>query len=264
MLPMVASAFDDKPSDTLVVGFGRRFWTGSSTLPHLHQTVHGAAPILTRRTGAVAIPGVEQLPEAAQRISRSRRPRIPARERSACPRSPARPRLGGSPERLQRDPEGSARERGRSQTNASAAPASCPSTARAPEREGRPRRPCELARARLDEPARVVAMLTTKDAVLAAARDAQAVDELERAMMALAALPDDPDVRRRAGGPFRALRCRHRVARAAHVARDQSLPRRVAEPGRRQLVVGRETTFRRRSWSHCPRPGRRRRCRDRR
>ena len=37
MLPMVARPFDDKPSDTLVVGFGRRFWTGSSTLPHLHQ-----------------------------------------------------------------------------------------------------------------------------------------------------------------------------------------------------------------------------------
>ena len=37
---------DDKPSDTLVVGFGRRFWTGSSTLPHLHQNVdaHDADP----------------------------------------------------------------------------------------------------------------------------------------------------------------------------------------------------------------------------
>src|SRR6478735_7975761 len=39
MPPMVARPFDDKPSDTLVVGFGRRFWTGSSTLPHLHQTM---------------------------------------------------------------------------------------------------------------------------------------------------------------------------------------------------------------------------------
>ena len=37
MLPMAARPFDDKPSDTLVVVFGRRFWTGSSTLPHLHQ-----------------------------------------------------------------------------------------------------------------------------------------------------------------------------------------------------------------------------------
>lgn len=46
MLPMVDPAFDDKPSDTLVVGFGRRFWTGSSTLPHLHQNVdaHDADP----------------------------------------------------------------------------------------------------------------------------------------------------------------------------------------------------------------------------
>src|SRR4051794_31332581 len=28
---------DDKPSDTLVVVSGEGFWTGSSTLPHLHQ-----------------------------------------------------------------------------------------------------------------------------------------------------------------------------------------------------------------------------------
>lgn len=52
MLPMVDPAFDDKASDTLVVGFGRRFWTGSSTLPHLHQNVlaHGADPA---RVGAM-------------------------------------------------------------------------------------------------------------------------------------------------------------------------------------------------------------------
>jgi len=34
---MLVRRIDDKPSDTLVVVFGRRFWTGSSTLPHLHQ-----------------------------------------------------------------------------------------------------------------------------------------------------------------------------------------------------------------------------------
>jgi hypothetical protein len=30
---------DDKPSDTLVVDSGEGFWTGSSTLPHLHHFV---------------------------------------------------------------------------------------------------------------------------------------------------------------------------------------------------------------------------------
>ena len=71
MLPMVAPAFDDKPSDTLVVGFGRRFWTGSSTLPHLHQNVvmRGADP--DRRTGAVAIPaGSATTPGAAMPLER--------------------------------------------------------------------------------------------------------------------------------------------------------------------------------------------------
>jgi len=34
---MVVRALDDKLSDTLVVVSGEGFWTGSSTLPHLHQ-----------------------------------------------------------------------------------------------------------------------------------------------------------------------------------------------------------------------------------
>ena len=34
---MPVRAIDDKPSDTLVVVSGEGFWTGSSTLPHLHQ-----------------------------------------------------------------------------------------------------------------------------------------------------------------------------------------------------------------------------------
>ena len=38
---MGARAVDDKPSDTLVVVLGDGFWTGSSTLPHLH---HQLAP----------------------------------------------------------------------------------------------------------------------------------------------------------------------------------------------------------------------------
>ena len=37
---MPVRAVDDKPSDTLVVVFDKGFWTGSSTLPHLHQFVH--------------------------------------------------------------------------------------------------------------------------------------------------------------------------------------------------------------------------------
>ncbi len=37
---MFVRAVDDKPSDTLVVVPGEGFWTGSSTLPHLHQTTH--------------------------------------------------------------------------------------------------------------------------------------------------------------------------------------------------------------------------------
>ena len=34
---MFVRAVDDKASDTLVVVSGEGFWTGSSTLPHLHQ-----------------------------------------------------------------------------------------------------------------------------------------------------------------------------------------------------------------------------------
>jgi 1,2-phenylacetyl-CoA epoxidase catalytic subunit len=34
---MLVRAVDDKASDTLVVVSDEGFWTGSSTLPHLHQ-----------------------------------------------------------------------------------------------------------------------------------------------------------------------------------------------------------------------------------
>jgi len=34
---MLVRAVDDKTSDTLVVVLGDGFWTGSSTLPHLHH-----------------------------------------------------------------------------------------------------------------------------------------------------------------------------------------------------------------------------------
>jgi hypothetical protein len=36
---MAVRAIDDKPSDTLVVVSGEGFWTGSSTLPHLHHSL---------------------------------------------------------------------------------------------------------------------------------------------------------------------------------------------------------------------------------
>ena len=39
---MPVRAVDDKPSDTLVVVSGEGFWTGSSTLPHLHQLARQA------------------------------------------------------------------------------------------------------------------------------------------------------------------------------------------------------------------------------
>jgi hypothetical protein len=35
---MFVRTVDDKPSDTLVVVSGEGFWTGSSTLPHLHHS----------------------------------------------------------------------------------------------------------------------------------------------------------------------------------------------------------------------------------
>jgi hypothetical protein len=41
---MPVRAVDDKPSDTLVVVFDKGFWTGSSTLPHLHHFLDSAVP----------------------------------------------------------------------------------------------------------------------------------------------------------------------------------------------------------------------------
>ncbi len=54
MVPMPDAGIDDKSSDTLVVVFGRRFWTGSSTLPHLHHEFHGGRGACARAaSGAV-------------------------------------------------------------------------------------------------------------------------------------------------------------------------------------------------------------------
>ena len=49
---MPVRAVDDKPSDTLVVVSGEGFWTGSSTLPHLHHHIlraFGAEPVAGSR-----------------------------------------------------------------------------------------------------------------------------------------------------------------------------------------------------------------------
>jgi hypothetical protein len=46
---MLVRAVDDKASDTLVVVSDEGFWTGSSTLPHLHhQLIASAARIPDR------------------------------------------------------------------------------------------------------------------------------------------------------------------------------------------------------------------------
>src|SRR3954454_10190410 len=45
---MPVRTIDDKTSDTLVVVPGEGFWTGSSTLPHLHQLPCAAASAARR------------------------------------------------------------------------------------------------------------------------------------------------------------------------------------------------------------------------
>lgn len=51
---MPVRAVDDKPSDTLVVVSGEGFWTGSSTLPHLHQRRrYGAGEVDVVVTGSL-------------------------------------------------------------------------------------------------------------------------------------------------------------------------------------------------------------------
>ena len=53
---MAVRAIDDKSPDTLVVVSGEGFWTGSSTLPHLH---HFFAP---RRFPLTTLPASLQCP----------------------------------------------------------------------------------------------------------------------------------------------------------------------------------------------------------
>src|SRR5436309_15042308 len=60
---MPVRAVDDKPSDTLVVFSGEGFWTGSSTLPHLHHSLGG-------RVGALALGGGARLDEPLDECER--------------------------------------------------------------------------------------------------------------------------------------------------------------------------------------------------
>ena len=60
---MPVRAVDDKASDTLVVVSDEGFWTGSSTLPHLHQRLitQNAAPdergvVMSGRVSASSYP----------------------------------------------------------------------------------------------------------------------------------------------------------------------------------------------------------------
>jgi hypothetical protein len=52
---MADRAIDDKPSDTLVVVSGEGFWTGSSTLPHLHHLCAMIAALVTSGRQGVKI-----------------------------------------------------------------------------------------------------------------------------------------------------------------------------------------------------------------
>ena len=54
-VPMPVRAIDDKPSDTLVVVSDEGFWTGSSTLPHLHHIPYTCAHPATLIQGARSI-----------------------------------------------------------------------------------------------------------------------------------------------------------------------------------------------------------------
>jgi aminoglycoside phosphotransferase len=53
---MPVRAVDDKPSDTLVVVSGDGFWTGSSTLPHLHHTPRRRGPSAVDSGTSVVLP----------------------------------------------------------------------------------------------------------------------------------------------------------------------------------------------------------------
>jgi hypothetical protein len=61
---MAVRPLDDKPSDTLVVVPGDGFWTGSSTLPHLHHMQCETAPSSPWGRRFVVSGGVARAPDA--------------------------------------------------------------------------------------------------------------------------------------------------------------------------------------------------------
>src|SRR5687768_6825800 len=66
---MPVRAVDDKSSDTLVVVSGEGFWTGSSTLPHLHQHLSVHVEAVRRRPLERARPVVGYLHGVTRRRS---------------------------------------------------------------------------------------------------------------------------------------------------------------------------------------------------
>jgi hypothetical protein len=108
---MPVRAVDDKPSDTLVVVSDEGFWTGSSTLPHLHQLPRPAA----RDAGAAAAPKDmaqhewslhgQRAPFGDRGLSRARavwRPERPSRRRVTD--SHARAKMSGAGAKTRRRP----------------------------------------------------------------------------------------------------------------------------------------------------------------
>ena len=85
---MPVRAVDDKPSDTLVVVSEEGFWTGSSTLPHLHQSSSccAPAPVTDRRDPAHAT-----LPSTLMASCYPRPNPFGDRGRTACPVARASP-----------------------------------------------------------------------------------------------------------------------------------------------------------------------------
>ena len=86
---MAVRAIDDKASDTLVVVSGEGFWTGSSTLPHLHHFfARGSRIVLAGRSRRArhANTGETRPPMCPSRVFR-----------------PTRPNDGSGPGRVSRD-----------------------------------------------------------------------------------------------------------------------------------------------------------------
>jgi len=137
-VPMPGRQVDDKPSATLVVVFGRRFWTGSSTLPHLHQLAHRARPRHDRR-GRSRFPG-----HAARSPSQPSVPGTRLRRASSRRNSPS---SSTSPARTRRSPLGiqARRSNGTARAKGTARPPSG-SPPRSPAPPGRQREPLDPRR----------------------------------------------------------------------------------------------------------------------